>query len=177
MSKTKVHRILPGFVIPKVRYEKAYNESQGKDFWEIIGFRLRKSFEELGPSFIKLGQLISSREDILDPNLVAELKLLQSEAGEIDFDLAKSEIENSLGKKIEEVFAEFNEKPIGMASIGIVYKAKLKSGQDVVVKLRRPDIKKTIINDFEIISFLAQKLEQVSDEFKYLGISLSLIHI
>lgn len=171
MSKTKIHRVLPGFVIPKVRYEKAYNESRGKDFWEIIGFRLRKSFEELGPSFIKLGQLISSREDILDPHLIAELKLLQSEAGDIDFSIAKSQIEESLGQSIEDVFSEFNQKPIGMASIGIVYKAKLKNGQDVVVKLRRPDIKKTIINDFEIISFLAQKLELVSDEFKYLGIS------
>ncbi len=171
MSKTKIHRVLPGFVIPKVRYEKAYNESRGKDFWEIIGFRLRKSFEELGPSFIKLGQLISSREDILDPHLISELKLLQSEAGGIDFDLARSEIEKSLGKKIEDIFSEFNENPIGMASIGIVYRAKLKTGQDVVVKLRRPDIKKTIINDFEIISFLAQKLELVSEEFKYLGIS------
>ena len=84
MAKTKLHRLLPGFVIPKVRYEQAYKDSRDKDFWEIIGFRLRKSFEELGPSFIKLGQLISSREDILDPHLIAELKLLQSEAGDID---------------------------------------------------------------------------------------------
>jgi len=171
MAKTKLHRLLPGFVIPKVRYEQAHKDSRDKDFWEIIGFRLRKSFEELGPSFIKLGQLISSREDILDPHLIAELKLLQSEAGDIEFSVAKAHIEASLGEKLEDVFSEFDEKPIGRASIGIVYKAKLKSGEDVVVKLRRPDIKKTIINDFEIISFIAQKLEAVSDEFKYLGLS------
>ena len=171
MAKTKLHRLLPGFVIPKVRYEQAYKDSRDKDFWEIIGFRLRKSFEELGPSFIKLGQLISSREDILDPHLIAELKLLQSEAGDIDFSVAKAHIEASLGEKLEDVFSEFEEKPIGRASIGIVYKARLKSGEDVVVKLRRPDIKKMITNDFEIISFIAQKLETVSDEFKYLGLS------
>lgn len=171
MAKSKLHRVLPGFVIPKVKYEQAYKESRDKDFWEIIGFRLRKSFEELGPSFIKIGQLISSREDILDPHLIRELKKLQSEAGSIDFAIAKVEIEKSLGKKIEEVFSSFNETPIGTASIGIVYEATLLSGEHVVVKLRRPDIKKLIIHDFEIVSFIALKLEAVSEEFRYLGLS------
>lgn len=171
MAKSKLHRVLPGFVIPKVKYEQIYRENRDKDFWEIIGFRLRKSFEELGPSFIKIGQLISSREDILDPHLIKELKKLQSEAGSIDFEIAKLEIEKSLGKKINEVFSSFNETPIGTASIGIVFEATLLSGEQVVVKLRRPDIKKLIIHDFEIVSFLALKLEAVSEEFRYLGLS------
>lgn len=171
MVKTKFHRFIPGFVVPKKRYETAYQESLEKDFWEVIGMRLRKSFEELGPSFIKLGQLISSREDILDPKLIQELKLLQNDASEIDFCIARKFIEESLGKKIEDVFSSFDQRPIGKASIGIVYKATLKNGDDVVVKLRRPNIRKIIENDFEIISYLANKLEKVSEEFKYLGIS------
>lgn len=167
---TKLHLVIPNFVIPKSRFKKNKDEND-YDFWKSVGIRLRKSFEELGPSFIKLGQLLATREDILDPALISELKKLQSKVASVPFSEVKQKIEKELGKPISEIFDEFNEDPIGVASIGIVYKAKLKSGKDVVVKVRRPNIRKNITNDFEIINYIVNRLEKASSEIKFLGIS------
>lgn len=169
--KTNLHKFIPGFALPKKRITSALLEKNDGDIWQSVGFRLRKSFEELGPSFIKLGQLLSTREDLFDANFVEELKKLQDRALGIDFKIAKAAIEKSLGKKLEEVFQKFDEEPIGKASIGVVYKAKLINGKDVVVKLRRPHISKTINTDFEIIHFIVEQLEKFSNEIRYLGVS------
>ena len=75
---SKLNNVIPNFVIPKSRFEKEDEETYG--FWKSVGYRLRKSFEELGPSFIKVGQLLASREDILDPELISQLKMLQNKA-------------------------------------------------------------------------------------------------
>ena len=173
--KTNLHTIIPGFVIPRKRIQSALDEKNSDaKFWHSVGFRLRKSFEELGPSFIKLGQLLSTREDILDSELIKELKLLQNKAHGIDFKVAKSIIERNLidktGKGIEDTFEFLDEEPIGTASIGIAYKGVLKSGETVVVKIRRPKIEKIINHDFEIIAFIVGQLEKVSGDFKYLGV-------
>lgn len=170
--KTNLHSKIPGFVLPKSRIEAALEESEeGSDFWHSVGFRLRKSFEELGPSFIKLGQLLASREDLLDPALIKELKLLQNKVQGISFSEAKEILERNFEKPINEVFESLSEKPIGTASIGIVYKGILKTGEEVVVKVRRPKIKQTIRTDFEIIAFISAQLDKVSSDFKYLGVS------
>ncbi len=170
--KTKLHSYIPGFVIPRSRFQNAITEQGADDnFWQSVGFRLRKSFEELGPSFIKLGQLLSTREDILDPALIKELKLLQNKAIGIPFDQVREIIERNLGLSLDEAFDSFNRDPIGMASIGIAYKAQLKDGTDVVVKVRRPFIEKTIKTDFEIVAFIISQVERVSGDFKYLGAS------
>ena len=167
---TKLNAVIPNFVIPKSRFEK--NESlDEKNFWSSVGYRLRKSFEELGPSFIKVGQLLASREDILDPALIAQLKLLQNKAQPIPFDQARSVIEKSINDSIEQVFIHIDPEPIGVASIGVVYKAILITGESVVIKVRRPGIRKTIITDFEIIAFIVQRLEKFSNEIKFLGLS------
>ncbi len=167
---TKLHLVIPDFVIPKSRFKISTDQSE-YDFWRTVGFRLRKSFEELGPGFIKFGQLLSTREDLLDPALIKELKLLQNNVAPFDFIDAKLKIEKEFKKPLEEVFDDFVEVPIGVASIGAVYKAKLKDGTDVVVKVRRPKIKKTLQNDFEIIAFIISRLEKNSNELKYLGLS------
>ena len=170
--KTNLHGFIPGFVLPKKRIQSALDAAEkNADFWSTVGFRFRKSCEELGPSFIKLGQLLSTREDILDPNLIKELKLLQNKVIGIDFSEAKKIIERNLGRNIEDVFESLEEEPIGTASIGIVYKGKLKTGEEVVIKVRRPDIQKIINNDFEIIAFIVSQIEKVSNDFKYLGAS------
>lgn len=168
--KTNLHSKVPGFVLPKKRFENL-EEKDGDSFWASLGFRLRLSFEELGAGFIKVGQLLATREDILHPELISELKKLQNKVKPIDFSIAKKEIEDSLGKKIEDVFDSIDETPIGVASIGVVYKGILKTGEEVVLKVRRPGIEETLDNDFEIISFLVAQAEKVSDEVQYLGIS------
>lgn len=170
--KTNLHHVVPGFILPLKRINKSIaDKGHEGDLWQSIGFRLRKSFEELGPSFVKLGQLLSTREDLFEPSFINELKKLQDRALGIEFSEAKEILEKSLGKRIEEVFSDFNPVAIGTASIGIVYKAKLQNGADVVVKLRRPNVKKNLNTDFEIIKFIVGQLEKVSTEIKYLGIS------
>ncbi|MES2528547.1 MAG: AarF/UbiB family protein [Bdellovibrionota bacterium] len=169
--KSGLDKLIPGFVLPARVSELKREDLSAEEWWQIFGTQLRLSFEELGPSFIKLGQLLSTREDILDPALIRELKILQNKVKGIPFDVAKSVIEQSLGKKIEEVFRSIDEKAIGTASIGVVYKAELLSGEQVVVKVRRPGITKTILTDFEILLYIVQKLEKVSGEIKFLGLS------
>jgi ubiquinone biosynthesis protein len=174
ITKTNLHKKIPGLglVIPKSRLEKSISElADEEDWWKIIGYRLRKSFEVLGPSFIKLGQLLSTREDIFGPAFIAEMKLLQNNVEKIDFEFIKPIIEEAFEGKMDEIFSDFDENAIGVASIGVVYRAKLKTGEDVVLKVRKPGIASLIKNDFEILKFIAVQVERVSDEIKYIGIS------
>jgi ubiquinone biosynthesis protein len=168
--KSGLDKVIPGFVLPG-RISTFKEDLSGEEWWQNFGQELRHSFEELGPSFIKLGQLMATREDILDPALIRELKLLQDQVKGIPFDVAQKVIEENLGKKIEEVFRSIDSNPIGTASIGVVYKAELHTGQKVVVKVRRPRIAKLIATDFEILHFIVKKLEGVSSEIRFLGMS------
>ncbi len=169
--KSGLDKVIPGFVLPARVGELKREDLSQEEWWQHFGSQLRLSFEELGPSFIKLGQLLSTREDILDPALIKELKLLQNRVRGIPFDVAKKVIEENLGKKIEEVFRSIDSEAIGTASIGVVYKAELLNGDKVVVKVRRPGIAKLIITDFEILHYIIQKLEKASAEIKFLGLS------
>jgi ubiquinone biosynthesis protein len=169
--KSGLDKLIPGFVLPARVSELKREDLSSEEWWQIFGTQLRLSFEELGPSFIKLGQLLATREDLLDPALIRELKILQNRVKGIPFDVAKTVIEESLGKKIEEVFRTIDENAIGTASIGVVYQAELLNGEKVVVKVRRPGIAKLIMTDFEILLYIVQKLEKVSAEIKFLGLS------
>jgi len=169
--KSGLSKIIPGFVLPNRVSELQREDLSNEEWWQIFGSQLRQSFEELGPSFIKLGQLMATREDILEPELIRELKLLQNKVKGIPFEVAQKVIEDNLQKKIEDVFQEIESVPIGTASIGVVYKARLHSGQKVVVKVRRPGIAKKILTDFEILLFIIQKVEGASSEIKFLGLS------
>ncbi len=169
--KSGLDKVIPGFVLPARVSELKREDLSNDEWWQVFGSQLRMSFEELGPSFIKLGQLMATREDILDPALIKELKVLQNNVKGIPFETALGVIEQSLGKKWSEVFKSIDQQAIGTASIGVVYKAELHSGQKVVVKVRRPGITKTIMTDFEILVFIVKNLEKVSIEIKYLGLS------
>ncbi len=171
--KTGLYSRVPGLVLPRKRIALALGDSEyhGDDWWRAVGYRLRKSFEELGPSFIKIGQLLSSREDLFPPPFIRQMKLLQNKVKPIPFAESKKVIEKSLDKKIEDVFDFIDEDPIGVASIGIVYKGTLKSGEDVVIKVKRPDIDALIENDFDILDFVVAQIEKVSEDFKYIGAS------
>lgn len=169
--KSGLDKVIPGFVLPARVSELKRDDISSEEWWQIFGAQLRTSFEELGPSFIKLGQLLATREDILEPAMIRELKLLQNKVKGIPFEIAREVIETNLGKKIHEVFSSFNETAIGTASIGVVYKAQLLNGQKVVVKVRRPGIAKTIATDFQILLFILQNLEKASSEIRFLGMS------
>lgn len=170
--KSKLNLVIPNFVLPKsiIEEDKLRSEND-KEVWQSVGYRLRKSFEQLGPSFIKLGQLLATREDIFRPEFIKEMKELQTKASGIEFSEAERIIEKAIGGSSDSVFKKINKSPIGVASIGIVYEAWLLTGEHVVLKVRRPSIKKNLLTDFEIISFIISKLELVIPELKFLGVS------
>jgi ubiquinone biosynthesis protein len=107
--------------------------------------------EELGPTFIKLAQVLSNRPDLLPDPLIKEIEKLQDTVTPFSFNEVKKTIESGLSLKINELFEEFNETPIASASIGQVHRAKLLNGDDVVVKVRRPNIKEKVEQDIAII--------------------------
>lgn len=123
--------------------------------WE----RVRLVTEELGPTFVKLAQVLSNRPDILPEALIIELEKLQNDVPPFDFTLAKQIIETERGQRLEALFSEFEETPIGSASIGQVYKAKLHSGEDVVVKVQRPGVKEMVETDLIILKEIVRLTE------------------
>jgi ubiquinone biosynthesis protein len=168
-----VAKKVPDFVLPNyVQKLKVEMAEKGEENWaKIIGHRLKLSFEELGPAFVKFGQLLSSREDLFPVEFIDELKTLRDNVKGIPFTSVIEEIERSTGKKYTEIFKSIEEVPIGQASIGVVHKGLLLDGAEVVVKVRRPNIKKIIETDLDIIHYLASQLEKVSEEIRYLGIT------
>lgn len=169
--KSNLHKKIPGFVFPQKRIESALDDYDSENWWETIGYRLRKSFEELGPSFVKLGQLLASREDIFKEPFIKEMKKLQDQVKEIPWSQMKEVLEKDLGQKVEDVFSSIESKPIATASIGGVYAAKLKTGEKVVIKIRKPGIRKSIDIDFSLVKNIILQVEKVSEDFRYLGLS------
>lgn len=164
---------LPDFVLPsgKKTIKQEMREQGDRDWGHIIGSRLRLCFEELGPAFIKFGQLLCSREDIFDESFIAEMRMLRDQVRPVFFRDVRHLVEEALEKKIEEIFNFVDDEPLGTASIGVVYKAQLKSGEDVILKVRRPEIERTMETDFSIILLLTCQAERISEEVKFLGVS------
>ena len=122
--------------------------------------RLRLALEELGPTFIKFGQILSTRPDLLPPDFIEELEKLQDKAAFFDSEEAVSIIEQELGKEMDQVFAEFDKEPVAAASLSQVHRAKLHSGEEVAVKVQRPNIQEKIRLDIEILENIAGSLEK-----------------
>ncbi len=129
--------------------------------------RIRMAFEELGPTYIKLGQILSTRPDLVTPDLVTELAKLQDEVPSFPFNDARKIVEAELGKPLEEVFVSFDEKSLASASIGQVHRAELQDGDFVAVKVQRPGIKKIIEVDLEIMLHLATLAEKHIEELSF----------
>jgi ubiquinone biosynthesis protein len=128
--------------------------------------RFRIALEELGPSFVKFGQLLSSRPDLIPTPLADELKKLQDEVPPAPFEEIRDLLQEELGAPVSEVFASFNPKPSAAASIAQVYEATLLQGDKVIVKAQRPDIRQTIETDISILFYLAHLLERYVPETK-----------
>lgn len=124
--------------------------------------RVRLALEELGPTFIKIGQILSTRPDLLPPDYIKELEKLQDRVPAFALNEVKRQIESELALPTEELFAEFDPEPLAAASIGQVHRAVLAGGKKVAVKIRRPDIEKTIETDIEILYDVARFLEKRS---------------
>jgi len=115
----------------------------------------RQALEELGPTFVKLGQVLSTRPDLLPPSYVAELSKLQNAVPPVPWEAIRDVITQELGHPPEEVFASIDPEPLGAASLGQVHAATLADGSEVVIKVQRPNIQPTIATDLEILQALA----------------------
>ena len=156
------------------------NSSENKDLDEVLkdksaeapesvqalsgAERFRLLLESLGTTFIKFGQILSTRNDILPEDYCAELKKLQDTVPPFPDEEAKAIIKEELGKTTDELFQSFSEKPVACASIAQVYKATLPNGEVVAIKIRRPNIEKKIQSDLAIMEDLSRLLEKYVQE-------------
>jgi len=122
--------------------------------------RIRLAIEELGPTFIKFGQIMSTRPDLIPPAYIAELEKLQDTVAPAPWEAIKQEIEEELGAPLDEVFASLETEPVAAASLAQVHHATLPGGEDVVVKVQRPNIEGIIETDLEILFDLARLLQE-----------------
>ncbi|HKT44232.1 MAG TPA: AarF/ABC1/UbiB kinase family protein [Gaiellaceae bacterium] len=121
------------------------------------GQHLREVLEELGPTFVKFGQLLSTRPDIVPPDIIAELRALQDDVRPFPFEQAERVIEEELGNSLERLFLDFDPMPVAAASIGQVHRATLPNGRSVAVKVQRPDAARQIEADL-LLLYQAAKL-------------------
>ena len=131
--------------------------------------RLRQSFEELGPTFVKFGQLLSTRPDVIPEAYIEEFTKLQDDVQPLHFDIVRGVVEKELGTTLELAYSFFDPSPLAAASIGQVHEARLHSGEKVVVKVQRPEIEKVIDTDISLLAFLAGMLEKYVPESRIIG--------
>ena len=124
---------------------------------------LRTTLEDLGPTYVKIGQIMSSRVDMLPESYCKELEKLRQNVKELDPEIARAVIEQETGKKIDEIFLEFRDKPLGSASIGQAHYAVLKDGTKVVTKVQRPLIADMMREDFVLLKKLAGLVNTVGE--------------
>ncbi|MFL0810362.1 MAG: ubiquinone biosynthesis regulatory protein kinase UbiB [Agarilytica sp.] len=132
------------------------------------GQRLRLALEELGPIFVKFGQLLSTRPDLIPHDIVDELSHLQDNVAPFDSQHFIDLVEKALDDKIDDVFIDFEQEPLGSASVAQVHAAKLKNGDDVIIKAIRPGIEHTIEKDTKLLLRLAKIVEKIAPDGKRL---------
>ena len=148
-----------GFVFD-VRRERREKKGLQEFLAPNFGVRLRRSLDDLGPTFVKFGQLLSTRSDILPEGVLFELQKLQDTAKPMPSGVAQTIIERELGASVEEVFASFDAVPLGSASIGQVHRAVLRGGEIVAVKVQRPEAPGRVESDLELMLEFADFLDR-----------------
>jgi ubiquinone biosynthesis protein len=141
---------LPAKVLTELRLMEAREREP-----ETVGRRLRRALTELGPTFVKLGQILATRPDLLDDELCAELEHLQDRAEVVPFDQVRPSIEAALGGPPEEVLGELSPEPVAAASISQVYRGKRKDGSEIALKVQRPGIDEVIESDLRLLAAIA----------------------
>ena len=159
--------VLSGFPNPAIRLLRRVL-SLGRDLRGPRGGRLREALERLGPIFVKFGQVLSTRRDLLPPDVADELALLQDRVPPFPSAVAVQTIERAYGKPLEEIFLEFDQKPVASASIAQVHFARLKDGREVAVKVLRPNMLPVIEKDLALMRMMAGWVEKLSADGKRL---------
>jgi len=141
---------------------KIFLRREGKGMSLSVPVRLRVALEELGPTFIKLGQVLSTRPDLLPGEYINELEKLQDRVPPFAWEDVKKQVQMELGCPVDEIYQDFSSEPLAAASIGQVHTARLKTGEKVVVKVQRPGIRKIIETDLEILQDVARLVDRHS---------------
>lgn len=160
VQRTELGRLVPGRLAPSEPPTMRTAE------------RIRRVLEDLGPTFVKLGQLVSTRPDVIPPDIIEELQRLQDDVPPLPFEELRTQIEEQLGAPVSEVYASFDTTPLASASIGQVYRARLAvDGReaDVVVKVQRPNVATTIERDVDLLYWLAHGIERSIPEARVYG--------
>jgi ubiquinone biosynthesis protein len=134
-----------------------------------IGERMRLAFQELGPTFVKLGQVLSMRPDLIPEHVIEELVKLQDQVAPMPFETVQEILNRELGFQVQASFQEIRSEPLGSASIGQVHEAVLRSGERVVIKVLRPGIRKVIETDVALLTFMAEMFEKYFPELRVLN--------
>ena len=127
---------------------------------EEDGAELAADLEAMGPTFVKLGQLLSTRADLLPPVYLRALSRLQDRVKPFPFEQVERIVTTELGVRMSQAFEEFSARPVASASLGQVHRARLRSGRPVAVKVQRPDIRSRILEDMEVIGEIAEFVDQ-----------------
>lgn len=147
---------------------KYTDSAQQEEHPETLPYRIRKTLAELGPTFVKLGQMLSTRPDVIGMEYVNELSKLQDDVPPFPFEEVRQIVERELGRPLNELFLEFSEKPCAAASIAQGHRAVLKDGTVVFVKVQRPNIHKQVMADIEVLRFLSKNLNENFPNLRYL---------
>ena len=132
--------------------------------------RFAKLLAALGPTYIKLGQILSMRKDLLAPDWIAALETLQDDAPRLPFEAIREQVEAGLGGTLQDLYASFDEAPLATASIAQTHRARTRDGNEVVVKVQRPGIETTMRSDLDLLYLAAQILEASIDEMQIFGV-------
>jgi len=163
VQKLGIRKSLPARVLHKLHVTKA---PEGPT--ETTGQRLRAALTELGPTYVKLGQVLSTRADIVPAGLREELAKLQDRVEAVPFEDMQSVIEGSLRMPLSDAFREFGENPMACASLSQVYKAKLPTGQPVAVKVRKPKMRELVQADLSLMQALAEWIDEHVEDLDWL---------
>jgi ubiquinone biosynthesis protein len=147
----KIGGALAPWFLNKKRNRFATPEASRED----VSLRLRRAVEELGPTYIKLGQIISSGEGLFPAELVEQFKLCRDQVPAEPFETVRTTVERDLGARLEDVFASFDETPLAAASIAQVHAAVLRTGEEVVVKVQRPQVASLVRRDLQAMAWIA----------------------
>jgi ubiquinone biosynthesis protein len=131
---------------------------------ESTARRFRRLLDELGPTFVKLGQILSTRADLLPAEFIAELRLLQDAAAPIPLEQVRAQLEAAFGQPVDDLFSSIEPAPLAAASIAQVHRARTRGGEEVVVKVQRPDITSQVNADLAVLHALARLLEATVEE-------------
>lgn len=156
------------FSVPDDQME-ANGEANTEDF-DHTPEELTEDLIKMGPTYVKLGQLLSTRPDLLPPHYMEALATLQDDVEEVEYEVIEEIFKEEIGIRISKAFASFDEKPMASASIGQVHKAVMHSGQVVAIKIQRPGIRKRFIEDLDALMTLSEKAENFSETARNYGV-------